>query len=139
MNVRELRRDAGFTLVELMVVIIILGLLAGFGAVAFMKNLEDSKEDVAKTKCNELEDAILTFVMRNQGDQSADEILDVMVEQKRLNPDKLKDPWGERYIVTLDDEGNHKVHSSGKDKQDGTDDDIWASGKGAGGGSNSGF
>lgn len=138
MNQRMQRREGGFTLVELMVVIVILGLLAGVGVTYFMQTLEDSKVDVAKTKCNSMQDSITTYIMQHQSDVGPDEILDVMVEKKRLNADKLDDPWGERFVVTLDEDGNYKVHSKGKDRQDGTEDDVWDNGKGMGGGSGGG-
>ena len=138
MNKRMQRREGGFTLVELMVVIVILGLLAGVGVNYFMQTLEDAKVALAKPGCSDLENAISGFVMQRNPDAGPDSIIDVMLEAKRLKEDKLDDPWGERYVVTLNDENNFVVHSKGKDKQDGTEDDVWASGQGASGGSSGG-
>lgn len=139
MNPQMRRREGGFTLVELMVVIVILGLLAGVGVSYFMTTLEDTKVDLAKTGCVDLEKTIETYVMQKNPDAGAEDILDVMIEAKRINPDKLDDPWGERYIITVDEDGNFKAHSTGKDKQDGTEDDVWATGMGVSGSGSDGF
>ena len=129
METKRVDRSAGFTLVEIMVVVVILGLLATVGAVGFMKYKRDADDGIAKTKCAEIEKAIEAFILTNDG-ISPDEILDRMLEEKAFKrPSDLIDPWKERYQVIQDDDGNYIVFSKGRDKQPDTDDDIYADGK----------
>ncbi len=130
METMKIKRSAGFTLVEIMVVVVILGLLATVGTVAYTSYLKDAQIGTAKTKCAELEKAIDQFVTLNPSDDiSPDDVWDRMLEDKRIKrPEDLKDPWGERYQVLADDDGNYIVFSKGKDKQADTEDDVYSTG-----------
>ncbi|MEE9391241.1 MAG: type II secretion system protein GspG [Planctomycetota bacterium] len=121
-------RAAGFTLIELMVVIVILGLLAGFGAVQFFGSLADSKVNVAKGLCNEIEKSIGEYTIRKSVTPSEDEILDIMLEDRVLKKNKMTDPWGELYFVKINEHNEYMVFSRGKDKTEGTEDDIGSAG-----------
>ena len=120
--------EAGFTLIELMVVIVILGLLAGFGAVSFFGSLEDSKVNTTKGQCNEIEKAIGEYTIRKSITPSEDEILNLMTEDRVLKKDKMTDAWGEPFFVKINEHGEYQVFSRGKDKTEGTEDDIGSSG-----------
>ena len=124
----KIARQAGFTLVEIMVVVVILGLLAGVGAVAFMKNREDAQNGIAKTRCVELQDAIKTFIMVKIDDHTADDIFDKLISDKRIKRSALEDPWGREFMVKQDDDGNFIVYSKGKNGQEGDDDDVYEDG-----------
>ena len=127
MNRTKIVRNAGFTLVEIMVVVVILGLLATVGSMAYMGFKKDADDGIAKTRCVELEKAIESFVLMNSSDASPDEIFDLMIENKKIKRRAdLKDPWGETFQVTRDDDGNYQVYSKGRDKQADTEDDIYS-------------
>ena len=125
------RRQAGFTLVEIMVVVVILGLLATMAAVGVPRYILDSKNTKAKTECRTLEDAIEAYVnMNNAHNVSEDEVLELAVEDGRLKKKKVpKDPWGNDYLVTFDDDNNQfTVHSMGDNGSDGDEDDVFSDG-----------
>ncbi|MCY3820092.1 MAG: type II secretion system major pseudopilin GspG [Gammaproteobacteria bacterium] len=58
---REKRRAKGFSLIELMIVLVILGLLAALVGPELMKRLEGSKVDVANTQVKMLRSALQTY------------------------------------------------------------------------------
>ncbi len=129
MNLQRTDRQTGFTLVELMVVVVILGLLGGIGAVAFRKFGKNAKLDVAAVRCAELEKAIDGFTIRTDNVE-ADDVFDAMLEDKLLKSRKdIKDPWGEEFVVRKDEDDNYIVISKGPDKSEDTDDDIGRNGK----------
>ncbi len=125
------KRQAGFTLVEIMVVVVILGLLATMAAIGVPRYILDSKNTKAKTECRTLEDAIEAYVnFNNAHNVSEDEVLQLTVEDDRLKKKKVpKDPWGRDYKVTFDDESNqYTVHSMGDNGSDGDEDDVFSDG-----------
>lgn len=123
-------RQQGFTLVEIMVVVVILGLLATVGTVAFTRNLRSAQNDTAKTKCAEYQRAIEAYVIQNARDDiPAEDVFERMIEERVIKSRRdLQDPWGEPYQVMQDEDGEYIVFSKGRDKQAETDDDIYRDG-----------
>jgi general secretion pathway protein G len=95
----ELTR-AGFTLMEVLVVVAIIVILAGVGTVYLLPRLGESKVNVAKANLKTLADAADTFEMNNG--RKANSIDELAAPQpnggKPLVPsDLLVDPWGKKY------------------------------------------
>src|SRR6266852_3698043 len=91
---------AGFTLMEVMVVVAILVVLAGTGGVIYINVLEGAKEDVARTQVKSIEAAAEMYRL-NVGDYP--ENLAVLTTQMpngkaaTLEASALFDPWGREY------------------------------------------
>ena len=125
-------RNAGFSLTELLVVIVILGLLAGLVAANSQSILGASKVATAKMEISKISDALDQYNGLKSGYPSTAEGLDVLLESTKEMPGgflkrtKLEDPWGQPYEYT--NNGNleqpFEVVSSGADGKLGTDDDI---------------
>jgi general secretion pathway protein G len=126
------RRAAGFTLIEIMVVVIIIGLLAAVVVPQFLGRVDDAR--VAKTKqdIQAIETALTMYRLDNFTYPSPEEGLKALVEKpddpnvknwreggylKHLN----KDPWGNdyQYQVPSQHGGEYDLFSLGADGQPG--------------------
>lgn len=116
-----------FSLMELMVVIIILGLLASF----VLPNLT-GKGDEAKNKlvCIQMKSIAQTLKMYKLDTSSyptTQEGLKILVEKKYFEDGKLpKDSWANEFIYVATENGFDLV-SFGSDKKENTSDDIYLS------------
>ena len=121
---RTPRRRAGFSLAELMVVIVILGLLATVVVPKVVSYLGAAQSTLAKTDLVTISDAITTFRIRNAN--RLPDTLDQLIEKdsdgnRYLDMDELVDPWGNEYVYEpdFDGSGEFRVISYGKDGQPG--------------------
>lgn len=95
-------RAAGFSLVELMVVIVIIGLLAGTVTVGVRSYLIRSKQNIARTEISKICQALESFYLEYDRYPTNDEGLDVLVEPSERFPEPLldrlpNDPWKNPY------------------------------------------
>ncbi len=119
----------GFTLLELLVVVVIIGLLAGFVAPRYFSQVGKSEVNVAKAQIDALEKALDQYRL-DTGRYPSNEIgLKALVEKptdepKWLGPYLRKavpmDPWGKPYVYKVPGEkGDFDLVSFGKDGQPG--------------------
>lgn len=127
---RRVRTDrSGFSLTELMVVIVIIGLLAGAVAIGARTFLSAGREGVAKMEIATIVDALESYAALNV---DYPEQLEELMKKTDQHPDgflktgNLKDPWENdyEYIVPGPDGEPYELVSSGPDKRFGTPDDI---------------
>jgi general secretion pathway protein G len=108
MNINSLKqRRGGFTLIEIMVVVIIIGVLAAAIIPQFIGTTQDAKVSAAKGHIAVLQSAIERFNLHMDRYPTAEEGLQVLVEapqgdenKKWRGPyiDQLRsDPWGNPY------------------------------------------
>ncbi len=120
------RRARGFTLLELLVVLVILGLLAGLVGPQVMKHVGASKTKTARLQIEELSTALDVYRLETGQYPRSDEGLEVLVQKpasadrwngpylrKRVLP---KDPWGQGYRYRSPGEnGGYDLYSLGAD------------------------
>jgi general secretion pathway protein G len=117
------RRQGGFTLIEILIVVMIIGLLASFVMPNLIGRYERSKEEIAKAQVDMLSSGVLSFKMdMNQYPTSLEELLKSTDPKWRgpyLSKQELpKDPWGKDYIYkTPGDHGAFDLYSLGPDGQ----------------------
>jgi general secretion pathway protein G len=90
MNVRR----NGFTIVELLVVVIILGMLSAFIVPSVIKKLGQAKSGIARSKMGLIEGALGQFALDCDRYPTDDERLDALVNA----PPELEEDWGPRYL-----------------------------------------
>ena len=123
------RKNSAFTLVEIMVVIVIIGILAAAIIPQFIGTTEDAKINTAKADVSQLENALERFNLNLDRYPTGEEGLKALTEAppgdegkwrgpyiKHLRPD----PWGNPYQYRIP--GTH--HESGFD--------LWSSGGNSG-------
>jgi general secretion pathway protein G len=126
------RRDAGFTLTEMLVVLVIIGLLAAIVGPRLFSRLDDAKRRTARLQITSLETAIDLFRLDVGRLPTQEEGLASLVEAPSdaddwLGPylarDELPvDPWGNDYVYEIDAEAAHyRVLSLGADGREGGD------------------
>ena len=129
---KRIRRAAGFTLIELMVVLVIIGVLAALIVPNVLDRTDDARATAARTDINNLVSALKLYKLDNQRYPSADQGLEALVKKPsggalpanwRLYLDKLPaDPWGRPYQYIFPGvKGEVDVFSLGADGQAGGD------------------
>jgi len=118
------RQTAGFTLLELLVVIVIIGLLAGYVAPRYFSQVGKSEVQVARAQIDALEKALDHYRLDKRRYPTAEEGLAAV--QPYLKKQLPNDPWGHPYVYrAAGTSGDFQVISYGRDgKAGGTGDDA---------------
>jgi general secretion pathway protein G len=129
-SLSAIRRSRGFTLIELMVVLVIIGVLGALIVPNLIDRADDARVTAAKTDVNNIMQALKLYKLDNQRYPSAEQGLDALVKKPtvgNLPPnwkpyvDKLPgDPWGRAYqYLNPGIKGEIDVFSFGADGQPG--------------------
>jgi general secretion pathway protein G len=121
--------ESGFTLLELLVVIVIIGMLAGLVAPRYFEQLGKSNTKIARAQIDSLEKALDQYRLDVGSYPTTEQGLDAL-NKRPPNLDKwagpyLKkavppDPWGARYVYkSPGDHGDYDLSSLGSDGQPG--------------------
>jgi len=124
----RLRNRAGFTLIEIMVVIVILGLLAALVVPKLIGRTEEAKKTQTRVQIKSLQQALELFKLDNGFYPTTDQGLDALVrapEAGRIPKNYRKggyidrtpkDPWGNPYVyVSPGQHGDYDISSYGAD------------------------
>lgn len=124
----------GFTLIELMVVVVILSILAAVVVPRVMDRPEQARISAAKNNIRALRGALDMYKLDNQSYPSTDQGLDALVSRPEFSPPPgwnqylervPRDPWGSEYLYLHP--GKHgavDIFSPGPNRQAGDADDI---------------
>jgi len=129
------KTNKGFTLLELLVVIVILSLLAALVIPKLTGRVDEAKIDTAKIQLKELKRALEMYRLDNGTYPTTEQGLKALVEKPQTPPvpkkwhqylDSLpKDPWGNDYVYIYPAEKHpYELKSKGPDGELGTEDDI---------------
>ena len=127
-------RISGFTLLELLVVIVIIGLLAGLVVPRYFDTVGKSKAKVARAQMDALENALDQYRLEVGAFPTAEQGLDALMTApagvaKWQGPYLKKavplDPWGHPYLYKLSESKKEvDLISLGSDGQPGGSDDA---------------
>jgi len=120
----------GFSLIELMIVILILGLLASFILPNLIGQSEEAKRKIVCIQMHSLKDALKTFKLQNGVYPQTKEGIKALLENP--DPEKYKnypeggfldgkipvDPWQNQYIY-INEDGKIDILSLGADGKEG--------------------
>jgi general secretion pathway protein G len=123
-------RVNGFTLIEIMVVVVILGVLGALIIPNIIGRPDEARVTAARSDIQQIGNALELYRLDNGQYPSSDQGLDALVQEpagypeaRNWNPDGyLKrlpiDPWGEPYLY-LSEDRNIEVYSFGVDRKEG--------------------
>jgi general secretion pathway protein G len=127
------RRERGFTLIELMVVILIIAMLGTFVAPNVMSKFRRAKADLAKPRMAVIENALKQFELDcgrlpDESEGGLDALITAPPELEEkwngpyLKQSQLMDPWGNPYVYVQEGQvnvGSFDLLSYGADGQEG--------------------
>ncbi len=131
-----LKRSDGFTLIELMVVIVILGILAGLIVPRIMGRPDEAKQLKAKMQIESIETALKLYKLDNGSYPTTDQGLEALTAKPDTPPVPRKwreggylekgrvptDPWGHAFVyLSPGMHGDYDIASYGADGVSGGD------------------
>jgi len=112
----------GVTLIEILIVLAIVGLIAGGVAVVAVPKYAEAQKKQAQTDARTIHPAAEKYRVDHPGDQCP--TVELLREKKELSQaSKITDPWDTPYKILCGDE-DIAVMSFGPDKKENTADDI---------------
>jgi|TARA_Y100000310_G_scaffold191949_1_gene191890 general secretion pathway protein G len=122
--------SAGFTLIEVMVVIVILGILGALIVPQIITRPDEARVDAAMIDIGRIQTALQMYKLDNRVYPSTDQGLEALVsppsgypEAENWSPDGYLpktpvDPWGEPYLY-FNDEREIEIYTYGADGKEG--------------------
>lgn len=99
------KNQKGFTLVELMVVVVIIGILVAIAIPVYNNVQATAKENADKANIRIIQGAVQTYLLENDNEIPQGGLkVDILIDTGYLK-DGLESPYGENYGYTIDSEG----------------------------------
>lgn len=120
----------GFTLIELMIVVIIIAALAAMVAPNLMNRADEAKAKIAQGDLSSIGTALKLYKLDTGSYPTSEQGLDVLMMSGKREPyleKKPVDPWGRKYQYRcpgVHNSAGYDIYSVGKDGKDGSDDDV---------------
>lgn len=125
-------RQQGFTLIEIMVVVVIIGILAAIIAPNILGRADEARVTAAKQGIRTIDSALKLYRLDNFQYPTTDQGLEALVERPTSPPEPRnwkdggylerlpEDPWGNEYVyLSPGERGEFDLYSLGADGQPG--------------------
>lgn len=132
-----MKKVSGFSLLEVMVVLVIIGIIASMVVPNIMGSQDTARTQKAVIDIGSLESALALYRSQNYDYPTTEQGLEALVEQTEIEPIPRRfqeggyikrlpvDPWGNEYqLLNPGEHGKMDIFSMGPDGEAGTDDDI---------------
>ncbi len=116
------RNSPGFTMLEILVVVLIIGMLTAYMATNMIQRADQAKVSLATTQIRQLEQALELYKLDNGRYPTADQGLEALVRAPGMEPlprryppggyvklDAIQDPWSTQFQYMRP--GDHNGHS----------------------------
>ena len=136
-NKQYLNKVKGFTILEVMVVIVIIGLMGAVVVPNLMGSQDTAKLQKAVSDVANLETSLDLYKSQNYNYPTTEQGLDSLINETDIEPTPRRfpeggyvkrlpnDPWGNEYqLLNPGDNGKMDIFSMGPDGEAGTEDDI---------------
>jgi general secretion pathway protein G len=134
---RSPKGEDGFTLIEIMIVLAIVGLLFSFVGASVMKKFKESKVQAARIQIASFEQALQGYYLAHNIFPNTAQGLEALIQKPSVGkvPDNWqgpyiskntlpKDPFGNPYRYQCENYQEYKITSDGPDQEPGTGDDV---------------
>ncbi len=125
----RLPNDAGLTILELMVVLVILSIIGVVVSFQVVGQMDRAKVDIARLQLRQLQNALTLFDLDTHRYPTATEGLSALLTAPddaanwrgpyAKNRDLFTDPWGHSVGYAVDDGGRYLIASRGSDGKEG--------------------
>ena len=129
---------SGFTFLEIMFVVVIIGVLAGIAVQNLSKRAEWSRREATKANMKAIDTALSAYEMKVGDYPTTEQGLEALVKcpsdvekedwgDSSYLKDVPKDAWGQKFVYKRPGEHNvdeYDLFSKGRDRKEGTEDDI---------------
>ncbi|WP_456401657.1 type II secretion system major pseudopilin GspG [Persephonella sp.] len=130
-----MKKERGFTLLELLVVIVILSLIAALVIPKITGRVDEAKIDTTKVQLKELKRTLEMYKLDNGMYPTTEQGLKALVEKPKIPPEPKKwkqyldtlpkDAWGNDFVyISPAEKHPFELKSKGPDGELGTEDDI---------------
>jgi general secretion pathway protein G len=136
-SVKTAHKQRGFTLIEVMVVLLIIGIMASMIAPQILGSQEEAQLKKAAVDIQSLESALEMYKLKNNTFPTSEQGLDALVTAPTIDPIPRNyqeggfikrlpnDPWGNPYqLISPGELSVIDIFTNGPDGEAGTDDDI---------------
>jgi general secretion pathway protein G len=127
----------GFTIIEVLVVIVILGILGTLLVPKFLDKPDEARVTKAKLDMRAIESALKIYKLENGSYPTTDQGLEALTKKPEVEPipknykkggymeeSSIKDPWDNDYVYRSpgDDDRDYEIISYGSDGKEGGED-----------------
>ena len=134
---KMLKRQSGFSLIEIMVVLLIIGILASMVAPQILGNQEEAQLKKAAVDIQQLESALEMYKLHNFRYPTSEQGMEALIQKPTSAPEpknyqvggylkggKLpQDAWGNEFLY-FSDKGQYEIISLGSDGAEGGEGDA---------------